>query len=101
MQFHGRNVCAVTDRLSRSSFVHVHGISTVKGFQLCCRLVIKLGPQHDMGMLLPIPSQGWRLCITGHDFAVWEKSLMELPSGSASSENGSSNIVTFDSKPQS
>lgn len=63
------------------------------------RVVIKLGPQHDMGTLLPVPSQGWRLCITGHDFAVWEKGLMELPSASAGPDGSTSNIVSFDHKP--
>ena len=72
-----------------------------QGWSSCwCRVVIKLGPQHDMGTLLPIPSQGWRLCITGHDFAVWEKGLMELPSGPAGSgpDGSTSNIVSFDHK---
>ena len=62
---------------------------------LLCRVVIKLGPQQDMGVMLPMPTQGWRMCIAGHDFAVWEKGLLELPAGTSSNEstgNDSSSI---------
>ena len=31
--------------------------------------------------MLPTPDQGWRLSLAGFDFAVWEKSATELPSG--------------------
>jgi hypothetical protein len=36
------------------------------------RVMVKLGPQQDMGDLVPSRKQGWHLCASGKDFAVWE-----------------------------
>ncbi len=38
-----------------------------------CRLVLKLGPQYDMGALLPRASEGWQLAMYGSQWAVWIK----------------------------
>lgn len=62
-------------------------------------MVIKLGPQQDMGVMLPMPTQGWRMCIAGHDFAVWEKGLMELPSGTLSNESAGSDLANVQHSP--
>ncbi|KAL6750310.1 glycoside hydrolase superfamily [Haematococcus lacustris] len=37
------------------------------------KVTVKLGPRFDMGALVPSSSQGWKLAVTGKDFAVWEK----------------------------
>lgn len=38
-----------------------------------CRLVLKLGPQYDMGALLPRASEGWQMAMHGSQWAVWIK----------------------------
>ena len=43
--------------------------------------------------MLPKSSGGWRLCVAGHDFAVWEKSLIELPSGTSGNESAGDKVV--------
>ena len=59
-----------------------------------CRVVVKLGPQHDMGIMLPKPTHGWRLSLAGHDFAVWEKGFTELPAGTSSTESAGNHVVS-------
>lgn len=66
---------------------------------LLYRVVVKLGPQQDMGILLPKPTEGWRLCLAGHDFAAWEKSLTELPSGTSGNEPAGNNVVSSEPNP--
>lgn len=66
---------------------------------LLCRVVVKLGPQQNMGIMLPTSEQGWRLSLAGHDFAVWEKSATELPSGTSGNEPAGSNAVSSEPNP--
>ncbi|KAL3134045.1 Alpha-amylase A type-1/2 [Trebouxia sp. C0010 RCD-2024] len=63
------------------------------------RVVVKLGPQQNMGIMLPTSEQGWRLSLAGHDFAVWEKSATELPSGTSGDEPASGNAVSSEPNP--
>ena len=46
-----------------------------------------------MGIMLPKSNHGWRLCLAGHDFAVWEKGLVELPSGTPGNESAGDKVV--------
>ncbi|KAK9830242.1 hypothetical protein WJX72_010520 [[Myrmecia] bisecta] len=38
------------------------------------KLVVKLGPNQDMGDLVPKEEEGWKIAATGNNFAIWEKS---------------------------
>ncbi len=40
---------------------------------LVLRLTLKLGPRYDMGAFVPKKEEGWVVCASGKDFAVWEK----------------------------
>ena len=72
--------------------------SALKFLRCFCRVVVKLGPQQEMGIMLPKSTQGWRLCVAGHDFAVWEKGLVELPSGTPGNESAGDKTVDSDRK---
>ncbi len=37
------------------------------------RVVLKMGPKHDMGDLLPKEEDGWKFAMAGNDWAVWER----------------------------
>jgi alpha-amylase len=37
-------------------------------------VVLKLGPRFDMGKLVPKEADGWKMALTGKDFAIWERS---------------------------
>ena len=32
-----------------------------------------MGPRFDMGNLVPQAKDGWKIAVTGKDFAVWER----------------------------
>ena len=66
---------------------------------LLSRVVVKLGPQQDMGVMLPTPDQGWRLSLAGYDFAVWEKTATALPSGTSGNEPAGDNAVSSTPNP--
>lgn len=38
------------------------------------KLFVKLGPRYDMGDQAPKESEGWKIAVTGNDFAIWERS---------------------------
>ena len=52
-----------------------------------------------MGIMLPKSTHGWRLCVAGHDFAVWEKGLTELPSGTPGNESAGDKVVKPEPNP--
>ncbi|KAK9863728.1 hypothetical protein WJX84_007385 [Apatococcus fuscideae] len=37
------------------------------------KLIVKLGPNNDMRDLTPREEDGWKIAMTGQDFAIWEK----------------------------
>ena len=37
------------------------------------RLLVKLGPRFDMGWLAPKDEDGWKMCASGPNYAVWER----------------------------
>lgn len=37
------------------------------------KVMVKLGPRFDMGHYLPKKEEGWKMAVSGNDFAVWEK----------------------------
>lgn len=37
------------------------------------KVMVKLGPRYDMGGLVPRKEEGWAVCASGKDFAVWQK----------------------------
>jgi len=46
-------------------------VADVKGSRATAR--VKLGDRMDMGDLLPVEAEGWRLVVSGQGFAVWAK----------------------------
>ena len=40
-----------------------------------CRVTLKLGARFEMGDLLPLESDGWKLATCGEGFAVWEAAV--------------------------
>lgn len=38
-----------------------------------CRVKVKLGPRHDLEELTPSEEDGWKLTLSGDDWAIWEK----------------------------
>ena len=37
------------------------------------KVLVKLGPRYDMGWLTPKEDEGWQLCATGKNYAIWER----------------------------
>ncbi len=37
------------------------------------KVVLKLGPRHDIGDLCPKECEGWHFAMAGTDFCIWEK----------------------------
>lgn len=37
------------------------------------KVIIKMGPRHDMGNLKPNKQEGWKVKASGKDYAVWDK----------------------------
>jgi hypothetical protein len=35
----------------------------------CIRVTVKMGPRFEMGKLLPSANDGWKIAVTGKDFA--------------------------------
>eukprot|EP00850_Spirogloea_muscicola_P016328 SM000131S26758 [mRNA] locus=s131:324889:327208:- [translate_table: standard] len=55
------------------------------------RVIVKIGPQMDLGHLLPA-HEDWRVACCGHDYCVWEKILvpteLEIVGGHGSQASG-------------
>jgi Alpha-amylase C-terminal beta-sheet domain len=47
------------------------------------RVLVKLGPRMEMGVLLPHDEDGWKMAACGWDFAVWEKTETAEKAGQA------------------